>query len=112
MDEWLPEPQEAGSLEPPRRPPPTAVGVATPPPPRGPLRSRYRHTRMERIGRAFALLAVSTFFGLAAGEFMPIPLLLSLLVCLAGGRMILQRQRSPRSQRMLHWGSSSSRRAA
>ena len=112
MDEWLPEPQEEGSLEPPRRRPPTAVGVATPPPPRGPRRSRYRETRLERIGRTFAQLAVSTFFGLAAGEFIPIPLLLSLLVCLAGGRMILQRRRSPLSQRALYWGSSSSRRAA
>ena len=64
MDEWLPDPQEQGSLEPPRRRPPTAVGVATPPPPRGPRRSRYREGRIHRIGRILAQLAVS--IGVAA----------------------------------------------
>jgi hypothetical protein len=60
MDEWLPEPLAEGSLEPPRRHPPTAVGVATPPPPRGPRRSRFRGSRMQRIARLLAQLAIPT----------------------------------------------------
>ena len=35
-DTDLPEPESWGSLEPPRRRPPTAIGVLTPPPPRRP----------------------------------------------------------------------------
>lgn len=112
MDDWMPEPQERGSLEPPRRNPPTAVGVATPPPPDGPRRSRYRETRMQRIGRAFALTAVSVGLGLAAGTLVPMPVLLSSFAFLAGGRMILQRQHSRFSERLLYLGSSRLRRAA
>lgn len=112
MDDWLPEPQEQGSLEPPRRRPPTAVGVATPPPPRGPRRSRYHETRMQRIGRTFAQLAFATAMGLAAGTFLPMPILLSSLAGLAGGRWILQRRRTPLAQRVLYFGSHSPRRAA
>lgn len=112
MDEWIPKPEEQGWLEPPRRRPPTAVGVATPPPPRDPRRSRYRETSMQRIGRVFALLAVSTALGLAAGTFVSTPLLLALLAGLTGGRLILQRRRSRFSQLVLNFGSSSFRRAA
>ena len=112
MDEWHPEPQEEGSLEPPRRRPPTAVGVATPPPPRGPRPSRYFETRMQRIGRAFSQLMVATALGLTASNFVSIPILVSALACLTGGRMILQRRRSRFAQRVLNFGSNSSRRAA
>jgi len=52
---WSPDPEPSGSLEPPRRRPPTAVGVATPPPPRGP-EPRYvdgRATRRRRLASAF-----------------------------------------------------------
>ena len=112
MDEWIPEPQEQGWLEPPRRRPPTAVGIATPPPPRGPRRSRYRETRMQRIARAFAQLAFATGAGVAAGAFVSVPILLSLLVGLTGGRLILQRRRSRFSQLVLNFGSGASRRAA
>lgn len=112
MDEWIPEPQEQGWLEPPRRRPPTAVGVATPPPPHGPRRSRYYETRMQRIGRLFAQLAFSTAFGLAAGTFLPLPILVSCLVILTGGRSILQRRRTPFARLVLNLGSSSQRRAA
>ena len=112
MDEWIPEPQPQGWLEPPRRRPPTAVGVATPPPPRRPRRSRYREIRMERIGRAFAQAMVSLALGLGAGTFIPVPILLGALVCMAGGRFILQRRRSRFSRVVLNLGSSTSRRAA
>jgi hypothetical protein len=111
MDEWMPEPQERGWLEPPRRRPPTAVGVATPPPP-GPRPRRYHESRMQRIGRVFAHIAFATAFGLAAGTLVPIPVLLSSLVCLTGGRLILQRRHSRFAQLALHFGSSRSSRAA
>lgn len=109
MDEWLPKPQEQGWLEPPSRRPPTAVGVATPEPPRGP--GIYLETRMQRVGRAFSQLAVSTGLGLAAASFIPVPVLVSLLVVLVGGRSILLRRRS-RLSRLMNLGSSSIRRAA
>jgi hypothetical protein len=112
MDEWTPDPQEHGWREPPRRRPPTAIGVATPPPPRGPHPTRHYETRMQRIGRAFSLLAFATACGLAAAEFVPIAWLASSLVGLAGFRFYLQRQHTPRSRRMLYFGSSPSRRAA
>jgi hypothetical protein len=112
MDEWTPGPQEQGWLEPPRRRPPTAVGVATPPPPRRPRRPHYRETRMQRVGRVFAQLAVSTACGLAVGTFVSLPILVSLLAGLTGGRLILHRRRTPFSRLVLKLGSSSSRRAA
>ena len=112
MDEWIPKPEAQGWLEPPRRRPPTAVGVATPPPPPGPRRARFRETRMQRIGRLFAQLAVSTALGLAAASLIPVPILLSTLVALAGGRSILQRRNTRVSRLVLRMGSHSSRRAA
>jgi hypothetical protein len=112
MDEWIPEPQEHGWLEPPRRRPPTAVGLATPPPPRDPRHSRYRETRIARVRRVLAQLVFATGLGVAAGEFVPIPILMSLFVGLTGGRLMLKRRRTKLSQLALHFGSSSSRRAA
>ena len=111
MDEWTPDPQEQGWREPPRRRPPTAVGVATPPPPRGPRHWRYRQTRIQRIGRAFALIAVATAGGLAAAELLSIPVLGLVLVSLAGARVIFRRGRS-RFARVLNLGSNAARRAA
>ena len=112
MDEWAPEPQEQGWREPPRRRPPTAVGVATPPPPRGPRNSRYRESRMHRIGRVFAQLAVATACGIAAGEYISLSLLATSLIGLGGARVILPRRRSRVAQRVVGFGSSQSRRAA
>jgi hypothetical protein len=112
MDEWTPDPQEHGWREPPRRRPPTAVGVATPPPPRGPGPTRYYETRMQRIGRTFAQLAFATALGLAAGEFLPISLLASSLVSLAGLRFVLQRRHTRRARLVLYFGGNKSRRAA
>lgn len=112
MDEWIPRPQESGWLEPPRRNPPTAVGVATPPPPGRPRDSRYRETRMQRVGRAFAQGAVSVALGLVAATWVPMPILVGSLVFLTGGRLVLKRQHSRFSQRLLHLGSSTTRRAA
>jgi hypothetical protein len=53
-DEWPPRPDPFGALEPPRRNPPTAVGVATPPPPSGqPLYWDLPITRGRRLATAF-----------------------------------------------------------
>jgi hypothetical protein len=67
---------------------------------------------MQRIGRAFSQMAFATAVGLAAGTFVPMPILLSSLVFLAGGRLMLQRQRSRFAERVLYFGGSKSRRAA
>jgi hypothetical protein len=53
-DDRAPEPLPAGRLDPPRRDPPTAIGLATPRQPSHPLRpTRYGRglTRMQRIAR-------------------------------------------------------------
>lgn len=68
-DAWPPKPDPFGALEPPRRNPPTAVGVATPPPPHGqPLYYDLRVTRARRLATAFvgtvlagAATSVATF---------------------------------------------------
>lgn len=52
-DAWPPKPDPFGALEPPRRNPPTAVGVATPPPPAGqPLYWDLPITRGRRLATA------------------------------------------------------------
>jgi|SRR5688572_9782845 len=52
---WPPKPDPFGDLQPPRRNPPTAVGVATPPPPAGNPRYYDRHvSRRSRLASAFA----------------------------------------------------------
>src|SRR4051812_15578772 len=112
MDEWIPEPEERGWREPPRRRPPTAIGVATPPPPRGPDVTPYYRTRVQRIGRAFALASVSASLGIAAGTFVWMPILVASLAVLVGGRLILQRQASRFSRTVLYMGSNASRQAA
>jgi hypothetical protein len=67
---------------------------------------------MHRIGVVFSQVMVSTAAGLAAGTFVPIPILVSLLAGLTGARLILQRSRSRRARRVLNFGSSEARRAA
>lgn len=51
---WPPEPDPSGALEPPRRNPPTAVGIATPPPPaRQPRYHDRTVSRRRRMASAF-----------------------------------------------------------
>jgi hypothetical protein len=72
MEEWTPKPQESGSLDPPRRRPPTAVGITTPPPPRPRGSEHYsRRSRLQR--RARALIGFLTTFGggVAIGSLFP-----------------------------------------
>jgi hypothetical protein len=53
-DAWPPKPDPFSALEPPRRNPPIAVGVATPPPPEGqPHYYDLRITRGRRLATAF-----------------------------------------------------------
>ena len=53
-DAWPPKPDPFGALEPPRRNPPTAVGLATPPPPAGQPRYHDRRiSRRRRLASAF-----------------------------------------------------------
>jgi hypothetical protein len=111
MDEWIPEPLEHGWLEPPRRRPPTAVGIATPPPPREPRFPRYRETRMRRIRRALGQIVVSVSLGLAAGAFIEAPVLFALLFGLLGLRSAWRR-RSIAMERAFEAMSRESRRAA
>lgn len=47
MSDWTPETQPSGSLEPPRRFPPTAVGAMTPPPPERDPFHAYAVARMQ-----------------------------------------------------------------
>jgi hypothetical protein len=70
MEEWTPKPQESGSLDPPRRRPPTAVGIATPPPPRH--RGGEHYARPSRL-RARALVGFLGTFGggVAIGSLLP-----------------------------------------
>ena len=53
-DEWIPKPDPFGGLEPPRRNPPTAIGLATPPPPNAPRYQDRRAMRRRRMASAFA----------------------------------------------------------
>ncbi len=77
MDDWTPEPQVFGWLEPPRKFPPTAVGVATPPPPRRPHR-RLRRAGWppRRIAAVLALALATSGAGIAAGIELPVSALL------------------------------------
>src|SRR5262245_54872792 len=56
---FRPEPEESGSLQPPRRNPPTAVGTATPPPRRPYKPGNYRYFRSKTRLAAYSLLASS-----------------------------------------------------
>jgi hypothetical protein len=60
--EWSPDPLPSGRLGPPRRKPPTAVGTATPRPPRPPGRRGYRHRPLwERVARKI-VIGIANFF--------------------------------------------------
>lgn len=79
MNDWTPEPQESGWLEPPRKLPPTAVGVATPPPPLGPRRRTRRDgSRLKGIAVLIGLGLASTGAGILAGVGLPISALLEI----------------------------------
>jgi hypothetical protein len=61
---WPPKPDPFGDLQPPRRNPPTAVGVATPPPPAG--NPRYYDLHVSRRSRFASAFAATVFAASAA----------------------------------------------
>src|SRR5687767_11337604 len=56
---YPPEPEESGSLQPPRRRPPTAVGTATQPPRKPYKRGNYRGFRSNTRLAALSVLSVT-----------------------------------------------------
>lgn len=90
-DEWPPAPEPAGDLNPPRRRPPTAVGVRTPPPPpRHPSRSTYlESSRKRRLAQAF-LGASGAFAGIAAASIAvhPAAVIGGSVLALVGARLL------------------------
>jgi hypothetical protein len=79
MDDWAPEPQAFGWLEPPRKVPPGAVAVATPPPPREPFRRSRRSSRLLlKRGALIAFALVTAGAGVAAGVSLPLDALLEI----------------------------------
>lgn len=89
-DEWTPEPEPAGDREPPRRRPPTAVGVLTPPPPHRPRRSVYRSSRLrQRLAYAF-VGASGAFVGIVTASLASHPAAVALgsVLALLGARFL------------------------
>ena len=80
FEDWTPPTDPKGSLEPPKRRPPTAVGVMTPPPPRRPSRpARLRGmsgTRAVALGFLSVLCLVAGPVIAATGD--------GVLIALAG----------------------------
>lgn len=70
-DAELPEPESWGSLEPPRRRPPTAIGLLTPPPPRRPdADDVYTGFLRQRLAQGFVgttVAALGTAIAAATG---------------------------------------------
>jgi hypothetical protein len=64
-----PTPEERGQLGPPARRPPTAIGVATPPPPHGPQRRRLNI--WAGFGRLYAFSGACVGLGTLAGLLAP-----------------------------------------
>ena len=99
QDSWTPEPEPSGSLDPPRRRPPTAVGVATPPPPR-PRQPSYvdrRMTRRKRLASAFvgSLMTASAASLATVGSLWPA--VLSTGLGAVGGVLLYRAFRSSRA---------------
>ncbi len=96
---WQPDPEPGGALEPPRRRPPTAVGLATPPPPRrdrSQFPSYSRYLRRRRIARAIvgSTMAISAVgFASIGGIWMA---LASAVLGISGSALIFRSIRGER----------------
>jgi putative Ca2+/H+ antiporter (TMEM165/GDT1 family) len=89
-DDWTPDPEPAGDLDPPRRRPPTAIGLLTPPPPRRPRRSVYQPSALRRrLAQAF-LGAWGTCAGVATVTMAshPAAIIGGSLLALVGARLL------------------------
>lgn len=85
MDEWAPSPQESGSLDPPRRVPPTAVGIATPPPPRRRDGEHYvRQSRLHHVARATVGFLTTGGSAMALASLLPTAASMTVVIALAG----------------------------
>jgi len=98
-DTEMPEPESWGSLEPPRRRPPTAIGLLTPPPPRRPDADHaYTGFLRQRLAQGF----VGTTFAalgavIAASTAGAVEYSVGALLALGGARLIgLAFRRRPR----------------
>ena len=99
-DTDLPEPESWGSREPPRRRPPTAIGLLTPPPPRRPNAGAvYTGYLRQRLAQGFVgttLAALGT--AMAAATTGAIGFSIGAMLAVGGARMIgLAFRRRPRS---------------
>jgi hypothetical protein len=100
---WPPKPDPFGELGPPRRNPPTAVGLATPPPPAGrPLYYDLHVSRRRRLASAFlgtVLAASATTLATLGSVWWA---LLSTGLGALGGVMLYQAGRRVRRVRIGH----------
>ncbi|MCC7001005.1 MAG: hypothetical protein IT357_02525 [Gemmatimonadaceae bacterium] len=89
-DTELPEPESWGSLEPPRRRPPTAIGLLTPPPPRRPdADDVYTGFLRQRLAQGFVGTTVAALgTAIAASTGGPIGFSIGAMLALGGARMI------------------------
>ena len=102
MDEITPNPEPSGRLSPPRRNPPTAVGLLTPPPPpRRPSSGNYRSTLRARLAQGFVgVLAVGVGSGVTAVASGVLGVLVGAVIAFAGAPLLFASARSER-QRVL-----------
>ena len=98
-DTELPEPESWGSLEPPRRRPPTAIGVLTPPPPRRPdADEAYTGFLRQRLAQGFVGTTIAALgTAIAASTGGAVGFSLGAMLALGGARIIgLAFRRRPR----------------
>lgn len=96
----VPEPDPSGRLDPPRRNPPTAVGVLTPPPP--PRRTPsgvYRSSLRTRLAQGFVgLLALGVGSGVVAAASGMLGVATGVAVALTGAPLLFASVRSDRER--------------
>jgi hypothetical protein len=90
MKDRTPEPKPDGFLDPPRRFPPTAVGVATPPPPRGHRRNFRGESRLRRRVKSAARLLLFLSAGATLGSILPLAASATILAGLSASLVALR----------------------
>lgn len=94
--DFVPDPDPSGRLDPPRRNPPTAVGVLTPPPP--PRRTPsgvYRSSLRARLAQGFVgVVAVGVGSGIVAAASGVIGVAAGVAVALTGAPLLFASARS------------------
>jgi len=95
------EPQPDGFLDPPRRFPPTAVGVATPPPPRRGRSPQRPSSWIRRTIRRAVSLTVLGAAGVAIGTVLPTGVGLALAIGLSSAWLTVRIARRRRRRLVL-----------